>query len=164
MSLIEANDYNPNHVASMELNLLELSIREDGFTQPLVCYYDKQKNKYILVDGFHRYIVAKNKLRIKQVPVVTIDKPLEQRMVSTIRHNRARGTHGIDQMGVIVNLLNKNGWSDKEIGKQLGMQLEEVIRFKQTLGLKEAFLNHEFSKSWVTFEEKYYSQSESTLQ
>lgn len=84
------------------MDLLELSIREDGFTQPLVCYHDKEQDKYILIDGFHRYIVAKDRLELPSVPVTVIDKPFENRIASTIRHNRARGTHGIEKMGNIV--------------------------------------------------------------
>lgn len=154
---IHANNYNPNNVACPELDLLELSISEDGFTQPLVCYYQKDRDDYILVDGFHRYRVAKERFNLEVVPVTVIDKPLEERMASTIRHNRARGTHSIEGMEIIIqNLVNK-GWNDKRISKELGMEIEEVFRFKQSSGLKSAFSNHVFSKSWKTFEERYYS-------
>ncbi|WP_164548398.1 ParB N-terminal domain-containing protein, partial [Enterococcus faecalis] len=88
VSKIHANTYNPNTVAAPEMDLLELSIREDGFTQPLVCYHDKEQDKYILIDGFHRYIVAKDRLELPSVPVTVIDKPFENRIASTIRHNR----------------------------------------------------------------------------
>ena len=158
LSQIVANDYNPNKVASPEMKLLELSIVEDGFTQPLVCYYDKVKDRYILIDGFHRYLVAKEKLFLKEVPVTVIDKPLENRIASTIRHNRARGVHGVTEMENIVQRLIKIGWSDKRISKELGMDIEEVFRFKQSSGLKAAFSNHSFSKSWSAFENKYYKK------
>lgn len=153
---IIANSYNPNKVASPEMELLELSIREDGFTQPLVCYYDKKKDCYILIDGFHRYLIAKTRLELQEVPVTIIDKPLENGIASTIRHNRARGTHGIEKMSAIVQQLSANDWSDERIAKELGMDHEEVFRFKQRSGLKSAFSNHEFSKSWVEFEKRYY--------
>lgn len=92
---VQANDYNPNVVAPPEMRLLELSIWEDGFTMPCVCYYDKEKDVYILVDGFHRYSVLKTSKRIFQrengmLPIVVIEKDLSNRMSSTIRHNRAR--------------------------------------------------------------------------
>lgn len=156
---IIANDYNPNKVASPELKLLELSITEDGFTQPLVCYYDKKKDNYILIDGFHRYYVAKNRLSLTEVPVTVINRSLENRMASTIRHNRARGTHGIRKMELIVQKLVASNWSDEEIAMKLGMDIEEVFRFKQVSGLKEAFSNHEFSRSWIAFENKHYKRN-----
>lgn len=161
LSKIIANDYNPNRVAPPEMDLLELSIIEDGFTQPLVCYYDKNSDKYILIDGFHRYRVSKERLGLSEVPVTVIDRSLENRITSTIRHNRARGTHEVNKMELIVKKLVNNGWDDIKISKKLGMDIEEVFRFKQVSGLKEAFSNHEFSKSWVAFENKYYKKIES---
>ena len=160
LNKIHANHYNPNKVAEPELELLELSIREDGFTQPLVCYFDNEKEGYLLIDGFHRYQVAKERLNLKEVPVTVIDKPLENRMASTVRHNRARGTHGIEKMSKIVQQLVANGWADERIAKELGMDAEEVFRFKQSSGLKRAFSNHQFSRSWSDFEKKYYQKQE----
>ena len=150
---VEANDYNPNRVATPELVLLRKSIEEDGYTQPIVTYYDKKRDKYIVVDGFHRYKCAKDYFFLKQVPVVTINKDLKHRMASTIRHNRARGTHQIGDMSKIVTNLLKKGWSDEQICIELGMELDEVIRLKQISGLKDAFANHVFSKSWEEFED-----------
>lgn len=157
---IVANDYNPNKVASPEMKLLKLSIEQDGYTQPIVVYYDKDQDIYIVVDGFHRYRCAKEYFKLDKVPCTVIDKPLEDRMASTIRHNRARGTHQIRDMSKIVLDLSKDGWSDEKIAKNLGMDFDEIIRLKQITGLKEAFANHEFSKSWVEFEKKYYSEGE----
>lgn len=151
---IVANDYNPNKVASPEMKLLKHSIEEDGYTQPIVVYYDKEKDTYIVVDGFHRYRCAKEYFNLPEIPCTIIDKPLEHRMASTIRHNRARGTHQIKDMSVIVADLFKMGWSDEDICKHLGMELDEVLRLKQITGLKEAFANHEFSKSWEEYENK----------
>lgn len=147
-----ANDYNPNKVAPPEMKLLKHSIEEDGYTQPIVAYYDEKKDTYIVVDGFHRYRCAKEYFHLKQVPIVTIDKDLSNRMASTIRHNRARGTHQINDMSKIVLDLTNNGWTEEQISKHLGMELDEIIRLKQISGLKEAFSNHEFSKSWEEFE------------
>lgn len=151
---IVANDYNPNRMASPEMQLLKISIEEDGYTQPIVAYYNEKADIYEVVDGFHRYLV--NELYFKQpaLPVVVIDKPIDQRIASTIRHNRARGTHQILDMSRIVCSLTARGWDDGRICKYLGMELDEVIRLKQVSGLKEAFANHVFSKSWEEFERR----------
>ena len=147
-----AHDYNPNKVAPPEMELLKHSIEEDGYTQPIVTYYDKNRDIYIVVDGFHRYRCAKEYFHLKQIPIVTIEKDLENRMASTIRHNRARGTHQIIDMSHIVLTLTQNGWSEQEISKQLGMELDEIIRLKQITGLKDIFASHVFSKSWEELE------------
>ena len=150
---VEANDYNPNKVAPPEMKLLRHSIEEDGYTQPIVAYYDKERDMYTVVDGFHRYRCAKEYFDLKEVPIVTINKDLENRMASTIRHNRARGTHQIADMSHIVLTLTEKGWTEEEISKHLGMELDEILRLKQMTGLKEMFANHQFSKSWEEFEE-----------
>lgn len=151
---VVANDYNPNKVASPEMKLLKKSIEEDGYTQPIVTIYDEEKDIYIVVDGFHRYRCAKEYWDLKEIPCTVIEKDIKNRMASTIRHNRARGTHQIKDMSILVADLYKMGWDDAEICKQLGMELDEVIRLKQITGLKEAFANHEFSKSWEEYESK----------
>lgn len=157
---VQANEYNPNKVATPEMKLLYKSIKLDGYTQPIVTYR-LENGKREVVDGFHRNMINRLHKDISErthgyLPVTTIDKTLEERMGSTIRHNRARGTHQIRSMSDIVIELSKEGWSDEEICKKLGMDLDEVIRLKQISGLKEAFQNHEFSKSWEEFENKYY--------
>lgn len=157
---VKANEYNPNHVATPEMKLLYESVKCDGYTMPIVTYDLKDGTREI-VDGFHRNRVGREHPDIKArihgyLPVTTIDKPEDERIASTIRHNRARGTHGIRPMSEIVIELAKNGWSDEKICKELGMDLDEVIRLKQITGLKDAFMNHEFSKSWEEFESKYY--------
>ena len=159
---IFANEYNPNHVAAPEMKLLHESIKLDGYTMPIVTYDQKNGTREI-VDGFHRNRVGREYNDIKKrihgyLPVSTIDKPEDERIGSTIRHNRARGTHGIRPMSEIVLELSSYGWDDAEICKKLGMELDEVIRLKQVTGLKEAFSNHEFSRSWEEFERKYYSK------
>ena len=157
---IQANEYNPNHVASPEMKLLYESIKSDGYTMPIVTYRLENGRREI-VDGFHRNRVGREHNDIKKrihgyLPVSTIDKPQDERMGSTIRHNRARGTHGIRPMSDIVLDLSKIGWTDEKICKKLGMDLDEVIRLKQITGLKDAFANNEFSHSWEEFEKKYY--------
>ena len=120
------------------MKLLKLSIEKDGYTQPIVTYYDGEK--YIIVDGFHRYRCAKEYFKLKEIPIVVIDKNINERIASTIRHNRARGTHSIRGMSDIVLMLIRGGWSDSRIAEYLGMEIEEVLRLKQITGLKEAFI------------------------
>lgn len=151
---IVANDYNPNRMASPEMQLLKISIEEDGYTQPIVTYYDPERDLYEVVDGFHRYLVNELYFKQPELPVVVIDKPIDQRIASTIRHNRARGTHQILDMSHIVCSLTQRGWDDERICRYLGMELDEVIRLKQVSGLKEAFADHIFSKSWEEFERR----------
>ena len=147
---IKANDYNPNVVAPPEMRLLEISIWEDGYTMPCVCYYDDEEDKYILVDGFHRYRVLKTSKRVYErehglLPVVVIDKDLSNRMASTIRHNRARGTHNIELMSNIVTELDHAGMSDEWIMKHIGMDRDELLRLKQISGLADLFADNAFS-------------------
>lgn len=155
-----ANEYNPNHVASPEMKLLYESIKLDGYTMPIVTY-DLKNGSREIVDGFHRNRVGREHSDIKKrihgyLPVSTIDKTEDERIGSTIRHNRARGSHGIRPMADIVVELTKMGWDDTKICDRLGMELDEVLRLKQITGLKDAFMNHEFSRSWVEFEKKNY--------
>lgn len=136
---IQANDYNPNKVATKEMELLYTSIKEDGYTMPIVCYYDKENDKYILVDGFHRYRVCKEHKDIYEredgcLPVSVIEKDLNDRMASTIRHNRARGKHEVELQANLVAML-KEGWSEDKIMKELGMTLEEVQRLLGLTGI-----------------------------
>lgn len=149
---IQANSYNPNSVAPPEMKLLETSIWEDGYTMPVVCYYLADIDKYEIVDGFHRYTVLKTSQRIFEreggkLPVVVIDKPISDRMASTIRHNRARGSHSIDLMVNIVAELKEAGMSDAWIMKHIGMDADELLRLKQISGLAELFRDKEFSES-----------------
>lgn len=142
------NEYNPNHVAPPEMKLLHHSIEEDGYTQPIVTIYDKEKDVYIVVDGAHRYKNAKEKFKIPFVPIVTINKEIKDRMASTIRHNRARGEHNVTQMSNLVAEFIILGWTDSDIAKHVGMSADEVLRLKQNTGIAEIFKNHEYSNSW----------------
>lgn len=147
---IRANAYNPNVVAPPEMELLELSIWEDGYTSPCVCYYLPEDDIYELVDGYHRYKVMKTSARIREreggmLPVVVIDKDLSNRMASTIRHNRARGTHNVELMTGIVAELKRSGMADAWIMKHIGMDSDELLRLKQISGLAALFADKEFS-------------------
>ena len=155
ISQVEANTYNPNAVAPPEMALLETSIWEDGYTQPVVTFFDEAKQKYIVVDGFHRFMILRDSKRIRErekemLPVVVIDKEMGDRMASTIRHNRARGSHNIELMSSIVAELVEMGKGDRWICKHIGMSADELLRLKQITGLAALFANREFSDSWDT--------------
>ena len=151
---VKANDYNPNSVAPPEMKLLELSILSDGYTQPIVTW-DNQ-GEIEVIDGFHRHRVGKESVDVSSrvhgyLPVVVIKPDREgrnDRIAATIRHNRARGKHKIDSMSEIVVELKKRNWSPGKIGKELGMDQDEVLRLTQISGLAEMFANREFSEAW----------------
>lgn len=152
---VRGNEYNPNKVAPPEMRLLERSIKEDGYTQPIVGY-PVADEEIEVVDGFHRHRVGKESKVVRSrvhgyLPVTKIRADRvdpKDRMAATIRHNRARGVHGVIPMADIVANLIKQGWTDTEVAQELGMDADEVLRFKQNLGLPELFKNHEFSASW----------------
>ena len=151
------NTYNPNAVAPPEMRLLYESIKEDGYTMPVVCYHDKEKDQYVIVDGFHRYRVMLEHPDIYareggMLPVSVIDKPLDHRMASTIRHNRARGSHNVDLMSNIVTELHDLGRSDNWICQHLGMDKDELLRLKQITGLAALFKDVKFSRAWEPVE------------
>jgi len=153
---VHANDYNPNSVAPPEMELLRLSISSDGYTQPIVSMLEEDLETREVIDGFHRNRVGKECEEIQKrvhgyLPVVTINEDrtkINDRVASTIRHNRARGKHKIDAMSDIVIDLKKRNWSDAKISKNLGMDADEVLRLCQIGGLAELFSDKEFSKSW----------------
>jgi len=134
---IQANEYNPNHVAKREMDLLYQSIKSDGYTMPIVCFHDQEQDIYIIVDGFHRYLIMKMHEDIYEreggvIPVSVIEKNINDRMASTIRHNRARGKHEVELQASLVSML-KAGWQEEKIMIELGMTIEEIQRL---LGIK----------------------------
>ena len=148
---VRGNDYNPNKVAPPEMQLLKLSIRKDGLTLPIVVADDNKG--CVVVDGFHRTQVAKKDLQVRKslggyLPVVKLNKGIEDRITSTVRHNMARGTHQVELSARLVTLLRKHNWTNERIGKELGMEPDEVLRLKQIEGLAESFSHREFSKAW----------------
>lgn len=151
---VTANDYNPNAVAPPEMELLRLSIMSDGYTQPIVTH--REGDTRTVVDGFHRNRVGKECADVRErvhgyLPVVRIrgDRDdLADRMAATIRHNRARGKHQVIKMSDIVLELKRRNWSDNKIGKELGMDPDEVLRLAQISGLAEAFADRDFSEAW----------------
>ena len=152
---IQANDYNPNSVAKREMDLLYNSIFHDGYTQPVVTIYDPEIDKYVIVDGFHRYQTMRtHEDIIKQngntLPIVVIKANAKDRMASTVRHNRARGKHSIAGMGSIVFNMLQEGADDKEICQKLGLEAEELLRLKHITGFSKLFKDMKYSKSWQT--------------
>tara|TARA_R100000808_G_scaffold512_3_gene2713 strand:+ start:6156 stop:6830 length:675 start_codon:yes stop_codon:yes gene_type:complete len=150
---VEANDYNPNAVADTEMQLLYTSISHDGYTQPVVTIYDADRGKYVIVDGFHRYSTMRRNKDIMEttdgmLPVVVIDKDINDRMASTVRHNRARGKHSVSGMGNMVFEMLDNGWTDEAICSELGMSADELVRLKHVTGFSKLFENVNYRKSW----------------
>jgi hypothetical protein len=152
--VVVGNEYNPNSVAPPEMELLRVSIISDGYTQPIVV--NEEDSSYRVIDGFHRHRVGREcddvRERIKgYLPVVQIrgDRTeLPDRMASTIRHNRARGKHRVEAMSDIVVELKRRNWSNEKIGRELGMDSDEVLRLCQITGLAELFSDRNFSRSW----------------
>jgi ParB-like chromosome segregation protein Spo0J len=155
IDLIESNDYNPNSVAKTEMKLLYVSILHDGYTQPIVTIYDEEKNKHVIVDGFHRYYICKTYKDIFErnkgmLPIVVIKKDINDRMASTVRHNRARGKHSIDGMSSMVFNMLENGWKDSRICNELGLEAEELLKLKHITGFSKLFEDVEYRKAWET--------------
>lgn len=166
---IVPNDYNPNAVAPPEMRLLYDSIKEDGYTMPIVCYYSNQDDVYVIVDGFHRYRIMKEHKDIYErengmLPVTVIEKSLSNRMASTIRHNRARGSHDVDLMSNIVKELHEIGRSDAWIAKHMGMSRDEILRLKQITGLAALFRDVKFGQAWKPMDTGEESSKQSEFQ
>lgn len=157
---VSANDYNPNAVAPPEMKLLEHSIDHDGYTQPIVAW--EKEDEIEVIDGFHRHRVGKESKLVQPkihgyLPIVAIKDDCQgrsDRIASTIRHNRARGKHKVESMSDIVLELKRRNWSPKKIGKELGMDQDEVLRLVQITGLAEMFTDKEFSEAWEVGEYK----------
>ena len=150
---VQANDYNPNSVASNELKLLHTSISHDGYTQPIVTIYDEVLKKYVIIDGFHRYFTCRSNKDIQEatkgcVPVVVLKKSINDRMASTVRHNRARGKHSVTGMANLVFNMLDNGWQDADICNEIGMEADELVRLKYITGFAKLFENVEYHKAW----------------
>lgn len=153
---ITANDYNPNNVAPPEKRLLSKSLELDGFTQPIVVTQNASRH-YEIVDGFHRHEIGTNRASLKRqlkgfLPVTCLRQDRQDkhnRMAATIRHNRARGRHQINAISEIVRELVQLGWNDEKIGKELGMDSDEVLRLKQINGLLELFADRRYSEAWT---------------
>lgn len=148
IDMVQSNTYNPNHVSKQNMYLLEESIRNNGFCFAVVTIWDESLEKYIIVDGFHRYLIFRDYLEAEELPIIELQHNAAQRMAATVQFNRARGVHQVELMGDLVKALVEQQVDDEEIAKQLGMELEEVFRLKQITGIAELFKHQLYSKAW----------------
>lgn len=146
--LVAANNYNPNHVDKQNMELLKTSIVDNGFAFAIVTVWDDEIEKFVIVDGFHRYTILADWLGCKEMPIVVLEQDAKQRMSATVQFNRARGVHQVELMGDLVKALFDQGADDEEIAEHLGMELEEVFRLKQVTGIAYLFRNQTYSKGW----------------
>lgn len=151
---VKSNEYNPNHVSENGMELLLQSIIDNGFCFPVVTVYDDILDIYVVVDGFHRYLIFRDYLEADEIPVVVLGHDMSQRMAATVQFNRARGVHQVELMSDLVRALLEQGLEEEEISKHLGMDMEEVFRLKQITGIAELFSNQTYSKSWEMQEVK----------
>lgn len=149
---VVANNYNPNHVADREMELLLTSMLNNGCCYPVIVIYDDSLQKYVIVDGFHRYTQFKDVLRAKEIPIIVLEHDMTRRMEATVQFNRARGVHSVELMGDLVQALVEQGASDDEIAENLGMEPEEVFRLKQVTGIAALFKNQTYSRAWEMME------------
>lgn len=153
---VRANNYNPNSVATMEMKLLYISVKKDGYTQPVVVIYDSQRDLYVIVDGFHRYSIMRRYKDIyascegKLPCVVLKGKTMNDLMASTVRHNRARGRHSVNGMSNVVMEMLLNGASDVQVCNELGLEAEELVRLKYITGYAKLYENCEYTKAAVS--------------
>lgn len=153
--MLQANDYNPNHVPKDKMLLLKQSILDNGFCFPIVVIWSEEDEKYIIVDGFHRFTICQpDWLDIKEVPVVVLKHDLSHRMTATVQFNKARGVHAVDKDADIVKALIEQGKDENEIAISLGMDLDTVLRYKQLTGILDLFQGVSYSHSWEIDEEQ----------
>jgi hypothetical protein len=150
---VSPNDYNPNSTAGKEMNLLYISIKEDGVTMPVVTIGDGKD--FTIVDGFHRYFTCRNMDDLKErmsgyLPITVLNKTLEERIAATVRHNRARGSHSVQGMSNLVFKMLQEGVDEEEICRKLGLDATELVKLKHITGYSKLYENVEFGKSWTT--------------
>lgn len=145
---VVANTYNPNHVDPQNMDLLKTSIIDNGFTFAIVTIWDEEQEKFVIIDGFHRFSILKDTLECKEIPIVVLEHDMVKRMSATVQFNRARGVHQVELMGDLVKAMFDQGADDEHIAHMLGMELEEVFRLKQITGIAYLFRNQPYSKSW----------------
>lgn len=147
--MLQANNYNPNNVPRDKMELLKQSIIDNGFCFPIVTIWSEEDEKYVIIDGFHRYTMAQPEwLDLPEVPIVVLNHDISQRMAATVQFNKARGVHAVDGDADIVRSLIEQGWPEDEIAKHLGIDMETVLRYKQLTGILDLFKNVQYSASW----------------
>ena len=153
--LVQANNYNPNHVPKDKMELLKQSILDNGFCFPIVTIWSEEDGKYIIIDGFHRYTICQPEwLDIEQVPIVVLDHDISKRMAATIQFNKARGVHQVDLDADVVRSLLEQGMSEEEVSRHLGIDLDTVLRYKQMTGIVDLFKNIDYTPSWEVSDEE----------
>lgn len=153
--LVQANNYNPNHVPKDKMELLKQSILDNGFCFPIVTIWSEEDGKYIIIDGFHRYTICQPEwLDIEQVPIVVLEHDISKRMAATIQFNKARGVHQVDLDADVVRSLLEQGLSEEEVSRHLGIDLDTVLRYKQMTGIVDLFKNIDYTPSWEVSDEK----------
>ena len=146
--MLQANNYNPNHVSKDKMELLKQSIIDNGFCFPIVTIWSEEDEKYIIIDGFHRYTICMPEwLDIKQVPIVVLEHDISKRMTATVQFNKARGVHQVDLDADIVRNLLEQGKDELYISEHLGIDIETIHRYKQLTGVADLFKNVDYSKS-----------------
>jgi ParB-like chromosome segregation protein Spo0J len=147
--MLVANTWNPNHVPEGKMQLLETSIIDNGFCFPVVVIWDEDQDAFVVVDGFHRTLIARaDWLGFDYVPVVVLDHDIAKRMIATKQFNAARGVHELDLDAELIRKLLEQGMDDKQIADKLGMDIEAVHRYKQVTGVAELFKNTPYSIAW----------------
>ena len=153
--LVQANNYNPNHVPKDKMELLKQSILDNGFCFPIVTIWSEEDGKYIIIDGFHRYTICQPEwLDIEQVPIVVLEHDISKRMAATIQFNKARGVHQVDLDADVVRSLLEQGMSEEEVSRHLGIDLDTVLRYKQMTGIVDLFKNIDYTPSWEVSDEE----------
>jgi ParB-like chromosome segregation protein Spo0J len=152
-ALVIANTYNPNHVSDDKMELLNQSIIDNGFAFPIVVIWDDDQQLFVVVDGFHRYMVSGPRwLDMTHVPVAVLDHDAKQRMVATWQFNKARGSHEVDLDADLIRALIQQGMDEEAICQHLGVDLDTVYRYKQVTGIAELFLHANYSMAWEIVE------------
>ena len=148
--LVVANTYNPNKMPDQKKQNLIESINLSGFTFPVAAWWDPDLEKFVVVDGFHRWLVSGyDDLGMTHIPVASLDhlSPAE-RMMATWLFNKARGFHEVDLDADLIRALIEQGLGEDEIASHLGIDLDTVHRYKQLTGIAELFKNAQYSMSW----------------
>lgn len=152
LSMLVANDYNPNRMPDAEMDLLRQCIDLYGFLFPIIVTLDAVAGKYRIVDGFHRYETLK-RMGAKEASVVELELSFAEAVQLTVLMNRIKGLHQVERMSDLVVKLHDLGLEDEQICSNLGMELEEYIRLKQQLGIAHSFRKHVYTNSWSVKDE-----------
>lgn len=152
-SLVQANTYNPNAVSDEKMELLRQSIVDNGFAFPIVTIHDSELEKFVVIDGFHRYLISGSQwLGMQYVPIVVLEHDIARRMTATWQFNKARGVHQVDMDADLIRALLEQGMAEDDIAAHLGIDLDTVHRYKQVTGIAELFKGSQYSMSWEVME------------